>query len=697
MSVEFARQKSGIRTAFPLLLAALFVSGCGDAAEFMQPEPAEAAREDIQFDFTPSVTDPTFLFAFNNGPGNIEEVDIPSGVPTIVGNSGFSGASGLATSRAPFVVGTTSYPAGTHVGMINARSVIVVDTENGTGTLIATTTRSIGGRGIAFGPDGKTLYLIESSGVGSGELSTIDFASGDVTPVATHGVPAASLEWDPDSGTFYALYNTRLYNIAPDGTVVGSVPLSGATRPTGTPCTLARWPDTGQWYTMNGGGLYELHLDGTAALVGSGGLGSRCGTAFAPKKAINEPPVDVTASGTLFGIEGDLFSFSGTGHDPLCEPVTFEWDFGDGNTAIGQTVTHIYGDDGPYDVTLTVKDPSGLGTVAHAATLVFNAPPMINGLDPASLEGEVDEDLTFLLSFSDPGADDTFTITVDWGDGSGVESLSVGSQDDVPFTHQYASGGTYQGSISVIDDDGAPSAPQGFTAVVSSDTTPPEITVDVEGDLGNEGWYTSNVDVTWTVSDPESDVTIVAGCVDTTFDYDTDGVTLVCEAESEGGTASADTTIKRDATAPTVTIDGNAGAYDVADYLDITCSVFDDGSGIADQECVDFSGPAYTFPLGTTTFTATAEDVAGNTTAEDGSFTVSVSSAGVCSLVERFVSHKGVANSLCAKLRAADRARNDKARRGPLGAFINEVEAQAGKKIDPADAAVLVAMAQALM
>ncbi len=86
-----------------------------------------------------------------------------------------------------------------------------------------------------------------------------------------------------------------------------------------------------------------------------------------------------------------------------------------------------------------------------------------------------------------------------------------------------------------------------------ADTTPPTITVDVAGTLGDQDWYTSDVDVTWTVTDGESEVTSTTGCDATTIITDTAGVTLTCEAASAGGTASESVTLKRDATAPEAT------------------------------------------------------------------------------------------------------------------------------------------------
>ena len=85
-----------------------------------------------------------------------------------------------------------------------------------------------------------------------------------------------------------------------------------------------------------------------------------------------------------------------------------------------------------------------------------------------------------------------------------------------------------------------------------SDTTPPNITATVTGTLGNNGWYVSDVTVTWTVSDPDSAVTSTSGCDPSGVTSDTAGRTYTCTATSAGGTASASVTIKRDATDPVI-------------------------------------------------------------------------------------------------------------------------------------------------
>jgi hypothetical protein len=43
------------------------------------------------------------------------------------------------------------------------------------------------------------------------------------------------------------------------------------------------------------------------------------------------------------------------------------------------------------------------------------------------------------------------------------------------------------------------------------DTTPPQLTPTITGTLGLDGWYTSDVHVSWTVADPESEITQPSG------------------------------------------------------------------------------------------------------------------------------------------------------------------------------------------
>jgi hypothetical protein len=78
------------------------------------------------------------------------------------------------------------------------------------------------------------------------------------------------------------------------------------------------------------------------------------------------------------------------------------------------------------------------------------------------------------------------------------------------------------------------------------DITPPVITPTVAGVVGNSDWYTSDVSVSWAVVDEESPISGTTGREAVAITTDTAGVTITCEATSDGGTASRSVSIKRD-------------------------------------------------------------------------------------------------------------------------------------------------------
>jgi len=146
--------------------------------------------------------------------------------------------------------------------------------------------------------------------------------------------------------------------------------------------------------------------------------------------------------------------------------------------------------------------------------------------------------------------------------------------------------------------------------------------------------------------------------------------------DGNGGGDEADTE------APTITFSGNAGTYRLRDFISIGCTATDAGSGIAESVCPTISARAWTLPLGTTTLTATATDVAGNTATATTSFTVRVAAADLCALVRELV--PGHATPLCAQLRGSARA------------FRNHLRAQRGKKVPPHIADLLERLAAGL-
>ncbi len=123
---------------------------------------------------------------------------------------------------------------------------------------------------------------------------------------------------------------------------------------------------------------------------------------------------------------------------------------------------------------------------------------------------------------------------------------------------------------------------------VSTDSTSPVITPTVTGTLGNDDWYTSDVDVSWSVNDPESSVSSSTGCDSTSVTADTLGVTFTCTATSGGGSSSQSVTVKRDATAPFVSCGSADGAWHSLD-VSVACTGSDSVSQLANAGDASFS------------------------------------------------------------------------------------------------------------
>ena len=92
------------------------------------------------------------------------------------------------------------------------------------------------------------------------------------------------------------------------------------------------------------------------------------GTANAPP-VLSAPPTSDSNTGTV----GQPVAFSVAATDPGGNQLSYTWNFGDGSSAVGANVSHVFGAFGIYTVTVTVSD----GTNAVASTLNF----VVNAVD----------------------------------------------------------------------------------------------------------------------------------------------------------------------------------------------------------------------------------------------------------------------------------------------------------------------------
>jgi HYR domain-containing protein len=146
-----------------------------------------------------------------------------------------------------------------------------------------------------------------------------------------------------------------------------------------------------------------------------------------------------------------------------------------------------------------------------------------------------------------------------------------------------------------------------------TDATPPVVVPEVDGPIGANGWYVGDVTVSWNVSDPESAFT-TDGCATTIVDTDTAGMTFTCTATSLGGaSAPVSVTVKRDATAPVLSVPGDL-AVDATSPDGATIDYAVSATDALDPDPVRSCNPpsGSVFPIGTTAVACTATDDAGN-------------------------------------------------------------------------------------
>ncbi|GAB1407455.1 hypothetical protein MASR1M8_13740 [Thermomonas brevis] len=168
---------------------------------------------------------------------------------------------------------------------------------------------------------------------------------------------------------------------------------------------------------------------------------------------------------------------------------------------------------------------------------------------------------------------------------------------------------------------------RGYFLSVIADNSPPVIgyTLTPPTPDGNNGWYRSNVDVSWSVDDAESAISSKTGCTPSTLSTDSAGASYTCSATSAGGSASKTTpTLKRDATAPTISAAATTTANPNGWYrgnVAVAFSCNDATSGIATCPATQTLATEGTAVSSTA---ATAQDNAGNTSAPSNVVTVQI-------------------------------------------------------------------------
>ena len=152
-----------------------------------------------------------------------------------------------------------------------------------------------------------------------------------------------------------------------------------------------------------------------------------------------------TLEGTDLRFDGE--STGGFGH------LTYTWDFGDGSSATGQSVTYAFSDNGVYDVRLTVSDERNQSVTDTFSVTVTNVAPGATFSAPS----EATQSESVILNFSNisdasnPDTQAGFLFSYDL-DGDGVFELTLVKDSTIEHTFHHV--GNYTIRARVIDKDG---------------------------------------------------------------------------------------------------------------------------------------------------------------------------------------------------------------------------------------------------
>jgi MYXO-CTERM domain-containing protein len=180
----------------------------------------------------------------------------------------------------------------------------------------------------------------------------------------------------------------------------------------------------------------------------------------------NQPP-RAEASGPYRAAWGEAIEFDGSGStDGDGTIFSYEWDFGDGSTGVGETVSHTYVDAGGYIVTLVVTDDDG-ATDSDVTTATVSRPDNVS--PTADAGGPYSANLGDTVVFDGSGSSDADgTITLyEWDLGDGGTMTGMGG------SHVYAAAGTYVVILTVTDNGGATSVDVTSVTITSPGNDPP--------------------------------------------------------------------------------------------------------------------------------------------------------------------------------------------------------------------------------
>ncbi|WP_299257263.1 cellulase family glycosylhydrolase [uncultured Aquimarina sp.] len=177
----------------------------------------------------------------------------------------------------------------------------------------------------------------------------------------------------------------------------------------------------------------------------------------------NLPPTARFTSNITSGDAPLTVSFNAsTSSDPDGDNLTFSWNFGDGTTATGESISHLFTDIGEYQVVLTVSD----GTLSDTETVLITANdadtniPVVSANISTDLTGGIaPTTINFDASGSTVSDASTLTYSWDFGDGTAGSGMTI--------NHEFVTAGSYVVVLTVANTDGI-SDTESITIVITA-------------------------------------------------------------------------------------------------------------------------------------------------------------------------------------------------------------------------------------